>query len=348
MILETVSSKKTSFSIENLATSSRTKTEDENPKPVCNDIGPCPVKEQCINNGSEYVHATTGKQSDYDFSMAVISSSNRSNDSLEVETDFSTPRKRRRMESSSSESTQSNEQLVIDESLDEQRNTSPSSDASTEANGDTGVAQRNKKARTAFTSQQIRQLESTYKTHKYLAASERGHLAKSLNLEEQQVKTWFQNRRMKEKRQIKDDDQTRSFSLPTGGVDITQLVAFGISCPPYGSSGTIMHPPILPSPFVPSETIITSSRIADQRPIVSPVASFRESIIPPMFPPYMYSPFQRTPLSARHPFSSIPSQSLHHPYGMLPGYPLSSPFLMPYTRAPLVQSHPIFHDNMII
>lgn len=37
---------------------------------------------------------------------------------------------------------------------------------------------------------------------------------------------------MKEKRQQRDEEQARSFSLPTGGVDISQLAALGIPCPP--------------------------------------------------------------------------------------------------------------------
>lgn len=48
-----------------------------------------------------------------------------------------------------------------------------------------------------------------------------------------QVKTWFQNRRMKEKRQQREDEQSRGFCMPTGGVDVTQLAALGICPPPY-------------------------------------------------------------------------------------------------------------------
>ncbi|KAL3863433.1 hypothetical protein ACJMK2_005190 [Sinanodonta woodiana] len=346
MILETVSSKKTSFSVESLATSSRTKTDGDSHKPVCNVIGPSPVEGLYINNFSERVHATDGNQLNNNSTTAVGSSSNRTKYTLEVETDISTPRKRLRSESFSSDSTLSDERLVIDESPDKERNNSASSDAIKYVKGDTGMAQRNKKARTAFTSQQIRQLESTYKTHKYLASSERGHLAKSLNLEEQQIKTWFQNRRMKEKRLIKDDDQTRSFPLPTGGVDISQLVALGISCPPlYGPNVTTTHPAIS-NTFIPSETSITCSRIADQRQTGSSVGSFSESL-QSMFPPYMYGSLQRTPVSATYPFSSIAPQA-SNPYGMISGYPMQSPFLMPYARMPFMSAHPIFHDNRII
>ncbi|XP_059585992.1 homeobox protein vent1-like [Alligator mississippiensis] len=61
-----------------------------------------------------------------------------------------------------------------------------------------------RRLRTAFTSTQICQLEKTFKRQKYLGAAERRKLAAALQLSEVQVKTWFQNRRMKLKRQIQD------------------------------------------------------------------------------------------------------------------------------------------------
>ena len=45
-----------------------------------------------------------------------------------------------------------------------------------------------KKARTAFTNEQLRELERRYKTQKYLTASDRSSLAKQLKLKDQQVR----------------------------------------------------------------------------------------------------------------------------------------------------------------
>ncbi|NXY41754.1 VENT1 protein, partial [Ceuthmochares aereus] len=59
-----------------------------------------------------------------------------------------------------------------------------------------------RRARTAFTSEQVCRLEKTFQRQKYLGASERRKLAAALQLSEIQIKTWFQNRRMKLKRQI--------------------------------------------------------------------------------------------------------------------------------------------------
>ncbi|XP_077352231.1 ventral expressed homeobox [Festucalex cinctus] len=65
-----------------------------------------------------------------------------------------------------------------------------------------GEMSKQRRMRTKFTSEQIKKLESTFNKHKYLGASQRRKIAEKLNLSETQVKTWFQNRRMKLKREV--------------------------------------------------------------------------------------------------------------------------------------------------
>ncbi|RWS25110.1 hypothetical protein B4U80_09836 [Leptotrombidium deliense] len=57
-----------------------------------------------------------------------------------------------------------------------------------------------RRRRTAFTSEQLLELEREFHAKKYLSLTERAHLAHTLCLSESQVKIWFQNRRAKWKR----------------------------------------------------------------------------------------------------------------------------------------------------
>lgn len=66
---------------------------------------------------------------------------------------------------------------------------------------DSGKEKAQKKGRTAFTRDQVKMLEGHFRNRRYLTAHERNSIARSLQLTDTQVKTWFQNRRMKYKRQ---------------------------------------------------------------------------------------------------------------------------------------------------
>lgn len=62
-----------------------------------------------------------------------------------------------------------------------------------------------KKPRTSFTRIQICELEKRFHKQKYLASAERASLAKALKMTDAQVKTWFQNRRTKWRRQTAEE-----------------------------------------------------------------------------------------------------------------------------------------------
>ncbi|KMZ10327.1 homeobox protein B-H2 isoform X2 [Drosophila simulans] len=75
------------------------------------------------------------------------------------------------------------------------------------ANGDSSshlslsLSKKQRKARTAFTDHQLQTLEKSFERQKYLSVQDRMELANKLELSDCQVKTWYQNRRTKWKRQ---------------------------------------------------------------------------------------------------------------------------------------------------
>ncbi|NXI25040.1 VEX1 protein, partial [Sterrhoptilus dennistouni] len=60
------------------------------------------------------------------------------------------------------------------------------------------------RSRTKFSAAQLQELERSFRQQRYIGAGEKRRLAALLNLSQSQIKTWFQNRRMKFKRQTQD------------------------------------------------------------------------------------------------------------------------------------------------
>ncbi|XP_010640209.1 NK1 transcription factor-related protein 1 [Fukomys damarensis] len=98
-----------------------------------------------------------------------------------------------------------------------------------------------RRARTAFTYEQLVALENKFKATRYLSVCERLNLALSLSLTETQVKIWFQNRRTKWKKQNPGADT----SAPTGGGGAGGLVCAAQL--PFLSGPAVLSPFVLGS-----------------------------------------------------------------------------------------------------
>lgn len=72
-----------------------------------------------------------------------------------------------------------------------------------------GDLKKRKKKRTAFSSHQLKRLEDKFSTQKYLSKVDRCELAVALGLSERHVKTWYQNRRTKWKKECCESDWSK-------------------------------------------------------------------------------------------------------------------------------------------
>ncbi|KAI1717255.1 homeobox domain-containing protein [Ditylenchus destructor] len=86
------------------------------------------------------------------------------------------------------------------------------------------VPAKHKKPRTSFSKPQVSLLETRFHDQKYLAAAERALLASQLRMTDAQVKTWFQNRRTKWRRQ---EAEEREFEGKTAAKILSLATNYG-------------------------------------------------------------------------------------------------------------------------
>ncbi|XP_078616649.1 uncharacterized protein LOC144884953 [Branchiostoma floridae x Branchiostoma japonicum] len=166
-------------------------------------------------------------------------SSNRHKEGQEVPRVESSERRRERMASEQEETTQNYRRILVK---------APKGEVKEMVLPRALDIDRPKRARTAFTADQLKDLERAFQDSQYVVGQDRTELARKLRLTETQVKVWFQNRRTKYKREkAREAEKTQANSETLAALNIWKLLQ---TAPPS-------------DPLTPVHTLARSSEVRD-------------------------------------------------------------------------------------
>ncbi|CAH0673931.1 unnamed protein product [Spodoptera exigua] len=181
-----------------------------------------------------------------------------------------------------------------------------------------------KRVRTAFTTDQLMALENEFKQCRFLARPRRLQLADILRINERTIKIWFQNRRMKQK---KDLAESQSSSAESSEDNQSPILQYHVVIPSYPAAGAVAP---TSSNVLPEQHQYSPNMYWETQPVIppgnAPAQQWQPAVqgVPPQeasYPPaasvppqltehHQYSPYMNGETRPIVPLDNIPEQSL--------------------------------------
>ncbi|KAF9412557.1 hypothetical protein HW555_008973 [Spodoptera exigua] len=181
-----------------------------------------------------------------------------------------------------------------------------------------------KRVRTAFTTDQLMALENEFKQCRFLARPRRLQLADILRINERTIKIWFQNRRMKQK---KDLAESQSSSAESSEDNQSPILKYHVVIPSYPAAEAGVP---TSSNVLPEQHQYSPNMYWETQPVIppgnAPAQQWQSSVqgLPPQaasYPPaasvpsqlteqHQYSPYMNGETRPTVPLDNIPEQSL--------------------------------------